>query len=79
MGVTVPVNTVRGAHYLDRAVVDDYCDLVEESALPFQTVRGCFPEGAAIYSGSRILTKAHVQLAVRDPVCIRAVRLVSFE
>jgi hypothetical protein len=73
------VNTARGAHYLDRAVVDEYCELVEDLALPFQTVRGCFPEGEAIYSGSKILRKAHVQVAIRDLRCIRASRLVSFE
>lgn len=78
-GIHVPMNTTRGAHYLDRAVVDDYCDLVADTALPFQTVRGCFPEGGSVYSGSKILRKAHVQVAVRDPGCIRAVRLVRFE
>ncbi len=75
----MPRNTASGAHYLDRYVVNAYCRLVEEdTALPFQTVRGTFPEGAPIYRGSKILEKAHTQIAVRDGACILHVSLVEY-
>jgi hypothetical protein len=76
-GVRVPVNTARGAHFLDRLVVNEYCRRTEQATRPFLTVRGCFPEGAPIFAGSKILSKAHVQLAVRDPRCLSEVRLVD--
>jgi hypothetical protein len=69
-GVRVPVNTPRGAHFLDRLVVDEYCGRTAEIMRPFRTVRGCFPEGEPIYAGSKILDKAHVQVAVRDLRCL---------
>jgi hypothetical protein len=40
---------------------------------PIDTVRGIFTEGHPIYDGSAILEKTHVQLAVLNPECIRAV------
>jgi hypothetical protein len=78
-GVRVPVNTSRGAHFLDRVVVDEYCRLTALVARPFLTVRGCFPEGVPIYEGSKILNKAHVQIAVRDARCLSDVRMVDLE
>ena len=72
-------NTERGLHKLDRRVVDGYCDkVVDQGAKPFQTVRGCFPEGEPVFAGSKILSLTHVQIAVRDPACISRVRLVNF-
>ena len=72
-----PRNTDRGAHFLDREIIDTYC---RSSALqpsnPWQTVRGSFAEGEPIYPGSKILTKAHVQIAVRDATCISRTTLV---
>jgi hypothetical protein len=43
----------------------------------FQTVRGVFIEGDALYPGAFIKAKTHVQLAVRDLACIRGVFRVS--
>jgi len=43
----------------------------------FQTVRGVFIEGDALYPGAFIKAKTHVQLAVRDLTCIRGVFRVS--
>jgi hypothetical protein len=75
----LPKNTERGAHYLDCMVIDYYCRSVEEEpARPIQTVRGSFPEGNPIYAGSKILSKAHMQIAVRDPTCILRISLVEF-
>jgi hypothetical protein len=39
----------------------------------FQTVRGVFIEGGPLYPGAFIEAKTHVQLAVRDLICIRGV------
>jgi len=72
-------NTERGAHFLDREIIDGYCRAVARRAddtLP--TVRGSFAEGAPIYPGSKILQKAHTQIAVRDTTCILRASLVQF-
>ena len=79
IGVRVPENTARGAHFLDRIVIDECCRTAAEVATSFQTGRGCFPEGLPIYAGSKILSKAHVQLAVRDRSCIKELRRVTLE
>ena len=75
---SIPKNTDRGAHFLDRIVIEAYCQAVERVAdVPFQTVRGSFPEGGSIYEGSKILRKAHTQIAVRDQTCISDLHLVE--
>jgi hypothetical protein len=75
----LPSNTERGAHYLDREIIDAYCrGRSEETFKTLQTVRASFAEGAPIYPGSKILQKAHTQVAVRDPACILRVALVQF-
>ena len=58
--------------YLDCAVLNFGLDgLDAEADYPvYQTVRGVFREGAPAFEGSRIWTKTHVQVAVRDPRCI---------
>ena len=33
----------------------------------FDTVRGIFTEGGALYPGAKIQAKTHVQVCVRDP------------
>lgn len=43
---------------------------LDEPAAAVQTVHGVFPEGTAAYPGARIMTKTHVQIAVRDIACI---------
>ena len=76
-GRRLPTNTPTGAHFLDRMVVNSYCRRVEEiTGIPIQTVRGCFPEGKPIYPESKILGKTHVQIAVRDSVCITDVSII---
>lgn len=37
----------------------------------YQTVRGGFPEGKALYSGAGLTEQHHIQIAVRDVSCIR--------
>jgi hypothetical protein len=75
----LPRNTERGAHFLDRLIIDAYCRVTEdETSRPIQTVRGSFAEGDPIYPGSKILQKAHTQIAVRDTTCILRASLVQF-
>lgn len=77
--VPIPVNKSNGAHFLDRHIIDLYSLRVsrQEPELAFKTVRGCFPEGEPIYPGSKILSKAHVQIAVRDASSIKSITLVK--
>jgi hypothetical protein len=42
-------------------------------APPIQSVKGVFTEGEPIYPGAGILDKTHIQIAVRDPSCIKGV------
>jgi hypothetical protein len=74
----IPRNTDKGAHFRDQFMIEFYCRIqVEEGNLPYQTVRACFPEGDPIVPESAILSKTHVQLAVRDDTCISRLRLVE--
>ncbi|MCW3054708.1 MAG: hypothetical protein JWN14_3878 [Chthonomonadales bacterium] len=75
----LPHNTERGAHFLDREIIDVYCRFVaQETTKALQTVRGSYAEGEPIFPGSKILTKAHTQIAVRDVTCILQASLVQF-
>ena len=75
----MPRNTDRGAHFLDREIIDAFCRVfAQDVATPLQTVRGSFAEGAPIYPGSKILQRAHTQIAVRDTACILRASLVQF-
>jgi hypothetical protein len=75
----LPRNTEQGAHFLDRSVIEAYCRAIErKTVFPVETVRGSFPEGGPIYEGSKILRKAHTQIAVRASSCISDLHLVEF-
>jgi hypothetical protein len=76
-GRKMPRNTDDKRHYLDKVVIDEFCEAWERHGVIYQTVRGCFPEGAPIYEGSKILRETHVQIAVRDIVCISSIELVE--
>lgn len=79
-GLPVPENKPDGRRYLDQRVLNLYCRIHGDiTQRPYQTVRGCFPEGEPIFPGSGILSKTHVQVAVRDSRCIERVRLVYSE
>ncbi len=59
---------------LDCAVIKFLHLILENShAEPIDTVRGIFTEGDPIYTGSKFLEKTHVQIAVLNPDCIKAV------
>lgn len=57
---------------LDCAVLNYGLDGADrsEGRIVHQTVRGVFVEGTAVFNGSRIMTRTHVQFAVRDPDCV---------
>ena len=76
-GTTIPENREDGRHYRDRHLIEFYCrTAVEEKGVPFQTARACYPEGEPLFPGSRLLSRTHVQIAVRDETCITRLRLV---
>lgn len=74
-GADLPVNepshkndTDLVKRHLDCAVMNFVHLLRERTDLPpFNTVRGIFTEGAALYPGAKIQSKTHVQICVRDP------------
>ena len=58
--------------YLDCAVIELMHEIREESNLPrYDTVRAAFGEGEALYAGTNLTAKHHIQIAVRDPECIK--------
>ena len=78
-GATIPENLDDGRYYRDQFMIEFYCQLqAEEGRALFQTVRGCYPEGEPAFPGSRILSRAHVQVAVRDDSCLTRVRMVRW-
>ena len=72
-------NSDKVLRYLDCAVFRHLHSIIEaqasqESAIePFDTIRGLFTEGGALYKGSGLRKKTHVQIAVRNIACIRGV------
>ncbi len=60
--------------YLDCAVLRRLHEIVKVNGQPsIDTVRGIFQEGSPIYPGSAFLEKTHVQIAVVNPACVKAV------
>jgi hypothetical protein len=79
-GEQVPEN--RGADRLqrnrDRLVLEMVHELREKLAAgdptkyqPYTSVRGAFQEGDEPYPGAGFKMKNHIQLAIRDPACIK--------
>lgn len=65
---------------LDCAVIGHVHELVAEAgAQPFDTVRGVFTEGKPAYDGAAFDEKTHIQIAVRNPACIKGVFRVPEE
>ncbi|MGA7832120.1 MAG: hypothetical protein WCA21_14270 [Terracidiphilus sp.] len=59
---------------LDCAVIRCLHQILRDSeAQPVDTVRGIFTEGNPIYTGSKFLEKTHVQIAVVNLDCIKAI------
>jgi hypothetical protein len=77
-GLTIPQNReMRGSEgselrlrYLDCAVINWFVDDMATLGKVIQTVRGSFAEGGPCFPGSKLMSKTHIQLAVRDHSCI---------
>lgn len=62
--------------YLDCAVIQHLHQIIDtagngKDVQSFDTVRGMFEEGVELYPGSGFRIRNHVQIAVRNPLCIR--------
>jgi hypothetical protein len=74
-GSPMPVNGPESwRRRLDGAVIRCFHQILRSpESPPLDTVRGIFQEGQAIYPGSAFLEKTHIQIAVMNPDCIKAV------
>jgi hypothetical protein len=68
-GLPIPKQS-HGAHRLDRGVLNYLVDGMVEDGMMVRSVRAVFPEGEPMYPGSALLTRAHVQIAVRERTAI---------
>jgi hypothetical protein len=68
-GLPIPQQS-RGAHRMDRGVLNYLVDRMAASRMYMRSVRAVFPEGEPIFPGSALLSRAHVQIAVRDPAAV---------
>ncbi|MGD9863299.1 MAG: hypothetical protein AB7S99_08805 [Pseudodonghicola sp.] len=58
--------------FLDCAVIKHLHSAIEvQGEEPFDTVRGLFTEGEELFPGSGFQKKTHIQIAVRNPDCIK--------
>lgn len=64
-GRPLPLQT-RGAHRLDRSVINYLVTLLEERGLHVTSVRAAFGEGEPVFADSALLDRSHVQIAVCD-------------
>lgn len=72
-------NADRILRFLDCAVIRHLHNAIEEvpaaerTVQPFDTVRGMFTEGKRLYRGGGFRERSHVQIAVRNPACIKGI------
>lgn len=76
-GMALPRNLPDGRHNLDCAVLNYLHRVREASDIPFDTVKGILTEDPLLYPGSAFGSKNHVQIAVRNPACIKGVFRVA--
>jgi len=76
-GLALPVNLPDGRHNLDCAVLNYLHRVRDGSDSPFDTVKGIFTEDPLLYPGSAFGSKNHIQIAVRNPACIKGVFRVA--
>lgn len=72
------VNTDRGNHARDAATINWYCDRATEDGHTVRSVRATFEEGEPIFEASKIRSKSHVQVAVRDLTAIVEIEEASW-
>jgi len=73
-GSVMPANKGKNDvwRHLDCAVIENMHLLRSDTKLPdYDTVRGPFWEGDELYPNAGIKSQNHVQIAVRNPACIR--------
>jgi len=69
-GRLIPENSDRGNHARDAATINWYCDQAAAKGRKVRSVRAIFEEGEPIFEASKIRSKSHVQVAVRDLTAI---------
>ena len=71
----MPVNGPRAwERFLDCAVLRRLHEIIKDSgSASVDSVRGVFQEGQEVYPGSAFREKTHIQIAVMNPDCIKAV------
>lgn len=63
---------------LDCAVIRRLHTILEAEGMPpIDTIKGVFTEGKPLYPGSGLRAKTHIQIAVRNPSCIKGVFRVN--
>lgn len=65
-GLPVPRQST-GAHRLDRDVINHAIGVLRRQGIQVRSVRAAFIEGEPLFPGSALWSRAHVQIAVRDP------------
>lgn len=68
-GAPAPRQT-SGAHRLDRNVINYFVRGAAANGMTVRSVRAVFPEGEPMFPGSALLSRAHVQIAVRDHLAV---------
>lgn len=76
-GRPIPVNTDTGNHARDAATINFYCDRASGEGRSVGSVRAIFEEGEPIFEASKIRSKSHVQIAVRDLTAIVEIEEVA--
>jgi len=76
-GRPLPTNTGAAGKLrkLDRLVINDCLIRLNLQGVQYDTVRGAFLEGDAVYPGAGFSRETHIQVAVRNSACILGVFL----
>jgi hypothetical protein len=72
-GFPMPVNQDDLRRQLDCAIIEHVHLIYQRINARIDSVRGVFTEGKPIYTGSRFDRETHVQIAIRNPDCIKGV------
>lgn len=72
-GDAMPINQDNLRRQLDCAVVEQVHVINDKRAVSLDSVRGVFTEGRPVYPGSGFDEETHIQIAVRNPDCIKGV------
>lgn len=58
-------------HHLDKAVFDTlHAARVDQKLLPYDAVKGAFPQGAEVAPSSAFKIRSHIQIALRNNKCV---------